>query len=97
MDPTFLWEALKAVIRRKLTAQQAALKRNILELYTNLTGQLKELERQHKNTNYWVTLNKVKEIRGKVDGNWIKMGQLDRGVVHLRHFLISLMNHWLRQ
>lgn len=68
MNPTILWEALKAAIRGKLTAQTAALKRTRLERYTNLTGQLKELERQHKSTNHRVTLNMVKEI--KREGRW---------------------------
>lgn len=66
MDPTILWDALKAVIRGKLIAQTALLKRTRLELYTNLTGQLKALERQHKNTNDPETLKKVEEITGEI-------------------------------
>ena len=36
-------------------------------MYQNLTGQLKEFEKQHKNTNDPEALAKVKEIRGKID------------------------------
>ena len=67
VDPTILWDALKAVLRGKLIAQTAHLKRTRLELYQNVTGQLKELERQHKNTNDPETLRKVKDVRGKIE------------------------------
>ena len=62
VNPNILWDALKAVIRGKLIEQTAQLKRTKQELYQNLTGQLKEFEKQHKNTNDPEALAKVKEI-----------------------------------
>ena len=38
VSPIILWDALKAVIRGKLIAQTAHLKRTKLELYQKLTG-----------------------------------------------------------
>lgn len=67
VDPTILWDALKVVIRGKLIAQTAFLKRARLELYDNLIGQLKESERQHKITRDPETFRKVKDLRGKID------------------------------
>ena len=48
VDPTILWDALKSVIRGKLIAQTSLLKRTRLELYQNLIGQLKKLEKHHQ-------------------------------------------------
>lgn len=67
VDPTILWDALKAVIRGKLIAQTALIKKNKLELHHKLNRQLKELERQHQNMNDPETLEKVKEIRRQTD------------------------------
>ena len=65
--PIILWDALKAVIREKLIARTPHLKRTKLELHKNLTEQLKEFEKQPKNTNDPEALAKVKEIRSKID------------------------------
>ena len=67
VNPIILCDALKVVIRGKLKARTAHLKRTKLELYQNLTGQLKEFEKQHKNTNDPEALAKVKETRSKMD------------------------------
>ena len=67
VDPTILWDALKSVIRGKLIAQTSLLKRTRLELYQNLIGQLKKLEKHHQELKTIETLKRVKEVRGKID------------------------------
>ena len=54
-------------MRVKLKAQTARLKRTKLELYKNLTGQLKEFEKHKKNTNDLEALTRTRQTRSKID------------------------------
>lgn len=49
MSPSVLWDACKAVIRGKLIAKSAYLKRQKQEKINKLESDLKNLEKQHKN------------------------------------------------
>ena len=53
--------------RGELIARTAHLKITKLALRQKWTGQLKEFEKQHKNTNEPEALAKVKETRSKID------------------------------
>lgn len=48
MDPSILWDALKAVIRGKLIAITSTFKKERLANYEKVTSELKQLERKHK-------------------------------------------------
>uniref|UniRef100_A0A8C9ZYH8 Uncharacterized protein n=1 Tax=Sander lucioperca TaxID=283035 RepID=A0A8C9ZYH8_SANLU len=67
VDPTILWDALKAVIRGRLISYTAYAKKARLETYQKQIEKLKELEHQHKQTKDPVLLNQIKEVRKKVD------------------------------
>lgn len=65
VDPTILWDALKAVIRGKLISHTAFLKRVRLETYQKQIGKLKELKQQHKKSKDSDILNQIKEVKKK--------------------------------
>lgn len=67
VDPTILWDAMKAVIRGKLIAQTTFYKKVKLETYQKQIEKLKGLELNHKKTRDPETLNQIKEARKKVE------------------------------
>lgn len=67
VDPTILWDALKAVIRGRLISHTAYLKRVRLETYHKQIGKLKELEQQHKQSKDSDIFKQIKEARKKID------------------------------
>ncbi|XP_054872348.1 LINE-1 retrotransposable element ORF2 protein isoform X1 [Amphiprion ocellaris] len=67
VNPTILWDALKAVTRGKLFSKTAALKKTKIENYEKEKIKLRELENQHKKTLNPDLLPKLKEIRSNID------------------------------
>uniref|UniRef100_A0A3Q2ZLE5 Reverse transcriptase domain-containing protein n=2 Tax=Kryptolebias marmoratus TaxID=37003 RepID=A0A3Q2ZLE5_KRYMA len=67
VNPVMVWDALKAVIRGKLIAKTAALKKSRVEAYEKERVQLTELEKQHKLTQNPNLLIKIKEVRNNID------------------------------
>ena len=67
VDPTILWDAMKAVIRGKLIAQSTQIKKARLEIYQQKINKLKTLEQQHKRTMESEVLDQIKKIRKEID------------------------------
>lgn len=63
VEPTILWDALKAVIRGRLISYTAFTKRNKLKTYQAKIEQLKELEQEHKESGDPELLDGIKQIR----------------------------------
>lgn len=67
VTPVILWDALKAVIRGKLVAKTAAIKKNREEVYKKEKEKLFITEQQHKTTQDPTLLPKIKEFRDNID------------------------------
>ena len=67
VEPTILWDAMKAVLRGKLIAQTSYMKKARLEIYQKRIGKLKDLEQQHKTMGNPEILDQIKETRKKID------------------------------
>lgn len=67
VNPVILWDALKAVIRGKLIAKSAAIKKNREEVYKKEKEKLFVIEQQHKTTQDPSLLPKIKGIRDNID------------------------------
>lgn len=65
VDPTILWDAMKVVIRVKLIAETAHVKRVKLESYRAYTERLRELEQDYQNTNDPKTYKQIKVLKTK--------------------------------
>ena len=72
VDPTILWDAMKAVMRGKLIAESALVKRAKLEIYKKNSDDLRELEREYQDSSSEEIHKKIKDLRIK-----IKTAQLD--------------------
>ena len=67
VEPTIVWDAMKAVIRGRFIAHTTHLKKARLEIYQKKIGKLKGLEQQHKLTRESETLKQIKETRKEID------------------------------
>lgn len=67
VDPTILWDALKAVIRGKLMAYTSSCKVARLLHYETLIGRLKDLEQKHNTKGDPEVLKQLKETKTKID------------------------------
>lgn len=67
VDPTILWDAMKAVIRGKLIAETANAKNIKLEAYRKYSKRLRELEREFQNTKESETDQEIKHLRTKIN------------------------------
>lgn len=67
VDPTILWDAMKAVIRGKLIAETAHVKRVRLEAYKKYTDNLRELEQEYQNTKDTKTYQWIKTLKTKIN------------------------------
>ena len=64
---TILWDAMKAVIRGKLIAEAAHVKRFKLEAYKKDTDNLRESEQEYHNTNDTKTYQQIKILKTKIN------------------------------
>lgn len=67
MDPTILWDAMKAVIRGKLIAETAYVKRIKSESHKLNNEKLRHLEREHQNAYDPKIYQEIKEMRAKIN------------------------------
>ena len=67
VNPTILWDALKAVIRGKLIAKTAAIKKIRHEKYEKEKYKLQNLEKQHKMNPKNDLLIAIQEVRRNID------------------------------
>lgn len=67
VQPTMVWDALKAVVRGKLIARTTALKKARLTTYKNQTERLRELEQQHQITKEQRVYQQILETKTKIN------------------------------
>ncbi len=67
VEPTILWDAMKAVMRGKLISYASYVKKRRIEDFQEKIEDLKEFEQLHKNTNDPEMYSQVKEARKKID------------------------------
>ena len=66
VDPTIVWDAMKAVIRGKLIAETSLVKKAKKEMYKKNEEELRKLEREFQDTEKTETYNQIKELRAKI-------------------------------
>lgn len=66
VNPNILWDTLKAVIRGKLISLSTAFKKAKESKFKQLENNLKEMEKQHSETQDTQTMIKIKEIRNQI-------------------------------
>lgn len=72
VDPTIVWDTMKAVIRGSLIARMAQMKKAKLIAYNTYEEKLRKLEKEYQTTNCEETHKQIKEVKAN-----IKIAQLD--------------------
>ncbi len=67
VDPSILWDALKAVIRGKLIAITSTFKKERVAHYEKLTSKLKQLELKHKHNVNKEVMAQIGEMRKEIN------------------------------
>ena len=80
VNPTILWDAMKAVMRGKLIAHSAMVKKAKSEMYKKTNEELRGLEKEYQKTNGTEVLQKIKDLKAK-----IKTAQLDEIERHSKY------------
>ena len=68
VDPIMVWDAMKAVIRGKLIARMAQMKKAKLEAYKTYEEKLRKLEQEYQVTNREETYKQIKDLKAKIQG-----------------------------
>ena len=67
VDPTIFWDAMKVVIRGRLIAETAYMKKVKSETFGKCTEQLRELEREHQTTKDAMVLGQIELVKAEIN------------------------------
>uniref|UniRef100_A0A3B3I1X3 Reverse transcriptase domain-containing protein n=1 Tax=Oryzias latipes TaxID=8090 RepID=A0A3B3I1X3_ORYLA len=82
VDPTVLWDALKAVIRGKLIAKTAWLRKKRIQKYEEYSVKLKELEQQLINKNTTEIYQQIQNIKKQI--NHILEDEIEKKMIYFK-------------
>lgn len=82
VDPTILWDAMKAVIRGKLIAEAALIKKTRTETYKKSMKKLRELEIDFQKTKKQNIYQEIKNLKAKI--NDVLMDEVEKKQQYLK-------------
>lgn len=91
VSPPFLWDACKVVLRGRIIAKTAALKKNKQQELINLEGKLEGLQRKHKKTLDPNITKEIQQLKSQI--NTIQT----QGILKNRNitrWVVNQQNYW---